>query len=121
MQVKSLGLAWIVVKDFKKAVQFYTEVVGLKLIAMHEEFPWAELEGYEGGAKLGISGEGDGFKAGDNACVTFTVESIEQAREELLAKGATCVGEIQEVPGHVKLQMVVDPDGNHVQLVEEIS
>jgi predicted enzyme related to lactoylglutathione lyase len=71
---QSLDLAWIVVKDLKKAVKFYTETVGLKLLELHEEFGWAELQGPDGGARLGIGVENDKdpIKAGTNACVTFT-------------------------------------------------
>lgn len=121
MKAKSLNLSWIVVKDFKKAVQFYTDVIGLKLIEMNDQLGWAELEGHEGGARLGIAQQDKIFQAGDNACVTFTVDNLEKAKESLLKKGAKCIGEVQEIPGHVKLQMIADLDGNHVQLVEQLN
>ena len=54
---KSMDLVWIVVKDFKKAVKFYTETVGLKLLRNDEKSGWAELQGKEGGAMLGIASE----------------------------------------------------------------
>ena len=123
MQPKSLDLAWIVVKDFKKAIQFYTETVGLKLGNVDENYGWAELQGHNGGAYLGIAQEQsgkDGLKSGQNACVTFTVDNIEKAISDLKKKGAHCVGPLQEVPGHVKLQMVTDEDGNSFQIVEKL-
>ena len=117
---QSFHLAWIVVKDIKKAVQFYTEVVGLKLLKLHEEFGWAELQGPNGGAMLGIAQENDKdpIKAGNNACLTFTVENLEKSRDSFLQKGAKFLGEIIEIPGHVKLLTGVDADGNHFQLAQ---
>lgn len=120
MQIKSFGLAWIVVKDFKKAIKFYTETVGLKLLKVTEEYGWAEFQGHEDGARLGISAENaeNPIKAGQNACPTFTVEDIVKAKESLHKKGAKFLGGIHEVPGHVRLLTGVDADGNHFQLVQ---
>ncbi|MBS3903359.1 MAG: VOC family protein [Anaplasmataceae bacterium] len=123
MRTKTMSLAWIAVKNLKQAIKFYTEVLGMKLMETHEQFGWAELQGHDGGARLGIAqlpDEGH-FKAGQNAVVTFTVENIEKATTELTTKGATCIGSVQEIPGHAKLQMAVDADGNHFQLVQILS
>jgi predicted enzyme related to lactoylglutathione lyase len=122
MNLKSMNLVWIVVNDLKKAIQFYTETVGLKLMEFHEQFGWAELEGHEGGARLGIAQAQkpeDGVP-GQNAVPTFTVGSLENAVANLLKKGAKLIGSVQEVPGHVKLQTVTDTDGNKFQLAELI-
>src|SRR5579872_3583029 len=122
MKVQSIDLIWIVVKDLKKAIKFYTEVVGLKVMQLSEEHGWAELQGHERGARLGIAQmEDENFKAGKNAVVTFTVENIDQAKREVVQKGGKCLGDIQEVPGHVKIQTVVDADGNQFQLVQMLS
>jgi predicted enzyme related to lactoylglutathione lyase len=127
MNLASINLAWIVVNDLKKAIEFYTGTVGLKLMEHHEEYGWAELEGHNGGARLGVAqkclkgekGEDD-VQPGQNAVVTFTVKSLEKAIAEMKEKGATLIGEVQVVPGHVKLQMAQDSDGNRFQLVELI-
>ena len=50
MHIDSMDLAWIVVKDLKQAIQYYTETVGLKLMVYDEKFGWAELQGHNGGA-----------------------------------------------------------------------
>jgi predicted enzyme related to lactoylglutathione lyase len=119
MDAKSFALAWITVNDLKQAVKFYTEIVGLKVVVLSEEYGWAELQGHEGGARLGI---GQMREEKDlqirNAVPTFSVENIEKAREEVVKKGAKCLGPIEEVPGHVKMQMIIDSDGNHFQLVQ---
>lgn len=126
MSAKSIELAWIVVKDFKAAVKFYTEVVGLKLVEMNEEWGWAELAGHDGeGMKLGIAQQNpkcdEPVQPGHNAVLTFTVDNLEKENKNLLKQGIKLIGPIQEVPGHVKLQTVRDTEGNYFQLVEKIS
>ena len=92
MQVKEIGLSWIVVKDIKAAVDYYTNVVGLKLMEFNEQYGWAELEGYEGGSRLGIAQENPQEKvlAGQNAVVTFTVGNLDLAKAEMVKKGVKC-------------------------------
>ena len=123
IKVNQLGLCWIVVDDIKKAVKFYTEVVGLKLVEFHEEFKWAELEGHQGGARFGI-GEATAeccTKSGSNAIPTFTVDNLDDTLAILKQKSAHCKGDIVEVPGHVRMQTVVDDYGNEFQFVQVLS
>lgn len=122
MAIKAINLAWIVVKDLKKAVKFYTEVVGLKLTELDEKYGWAELSGHDGGALLGIAQKCDAepMQPGQNAVVTFTVENLDKACLDLSKKGLKKKGDVLEVPGIVKLQMYVDHDNNHFQLVEQL-
>lgn len=120
MAVKSFNLAWISVKDFKKSIAFYRDVLGLKIHQLHEEFGWVEFQGSDGGALLGIGKEDikESIRAGQNAVVTFVVDDILKSKAELIQKGVKMVGDIMEVPNTVKLQSFLDPDGNHAQLVE---
>lgn len=120
MQVKEIGLAWIVVKNIKAAIRYYTEVVGLKLMEFNEQYGWAELEGHEGGSRLGIAQENpkEAISAGQNAVVTFTVGSVDKAKADMVKKGAKLDGETIEIPGHVKMQTVIDQDGNRFQICE---
>ncbi len=120
MRIKNIGLSWIVVKNFKAAVKYYTEIVGLKLMEINEQFGWAELQGDEGGARLGIAQEAphEKVKAGQNAVVTFTVDDLEKMKSEMVKKGAHCEGDVLEIEGHVKMQTVIDSDGNRFQICE---
>ncbi len=123
MKAKEMGLVWIVVKGFNKALKYYTEVVGLQLKEVNEEWGWAELVGSDGGMRLGI-GKCDAqspIQPGMNAVATFTIDNIEESRIKMLSQGAECLGEIQEVPGHVKMQTVRDQDGNIFQMVEVVT
>ena len=119
-----MDLTWILVKDLNKSVKFYTEKVGLKLNSLDEAFGWAELQGHDGGSMLGIAqmhpSGNEWITPGQNAVVTLSVENLDKAIAELKEKGAKFIGETQEVPDHVKMQMVQDLDGNHFQLVESL-
>lgn len=115
----SMDLAWIVVDDFKAAVKYYTEVVGLKLMELNEAMGWAELQG-ENGARIGIGKkhEMSNILPGQNAILTFTVSDLDQTKAQMVQKGAQCVGDIVEIPGHVRMQLVKDLDGNQFQIVQ---
>lgn len=117
-----ISLSWIVVKDIEAAVKFYTQTVGLTLREFNPHYGWAELSGPEGSI-LGLAKENmeQNAKAGTNAVITVTVDNIAKARDEFLKKGVTLIGDVIEVPGHVKMQTFQDRDGNTLQMVELIS
>lgn len=119
MQTQGIFLSWIIVKNIKEAIKFYTEVCGLELKEFHEEYRWAELSGPNGCA-LGIGEEGpeSEIKPGANAVVTITVKDLNEAIAHFNKKGATLIGDVIEVPGHVKMQTFSDKDGNTMQIVE---
>lgn len=125
MKIKTMGLAWIPVNDFKKAITFYTEILGLKVLESNEEWGWAELAGHDGGSRIGIShhtetpaGNASPVKPGQNAVLSFDVANLEEAVAELQKKGVKLIGDIEVIPDHVKMQMVQDVDGNFIHLVE---
>ncbi len=123
MKTKSCELSWIVVSDFAKAKKFYSEVLGLKTVCSEDEWGWAELEGHNGGSRIGLTKDNQHspIRPGQNAVITLVVDNLEKAIDELKSKKVKLLGEIQEVPGHVKLQLLADDDGNYLQLVEKIS
>lgn len=123
MSIKSIDMTWIVVSDLKKAVTYYTDVIGLTLNQFSDEFGWAELSGREGGCQLGLAQNASHCPVlpGDNAVFTLTVENIQEHKKRLSAKNVTFLGDVLEVPGHVKLLLCQDADGNKFQLVESLS
>lgn len=120
MAIKKIGLSWITISDFKKSEYFFVNTLGLKVLNKSPEYGWLELTGVNGGAVLGVGQCMEDNKAGSNAVVTFTVDDIEETKENLENKGVK-VSEIMEVPGHVKLANFADHDGNLFQLAEEIT
>lgn len=121
MKSEGFHLAWIVVKDLEKAIEFYTKTVGLELKELSKEHGWAELSGPHG-AILGIAQESSHSEvsAGSNAVVTITVPEINAAISHFKSRGATLVGKMLEIPGHVKMQTFADADGNTMQLVQTL-
>lgn len=121
--MKNLGiqLSWLTIKDLSSAIQFYTEIAGFELLEHSPEYGWAELKG-EGGSRLGLSTECEEnpIKAGSNSITCITVDDITKACALFTQKGAKLIGEMMEVPGHVKIQSFLDKDGNTLQLVEKI-
>lgn len=121
MVAKRSDLAWITVSDINKAKKFFTEVVGLQVRTDTAEYGWLELVAKDGGSALGIGQSNPNestVKAGDNAIVTFTVDDIDQAKSEFEQKNVTLIGDIVEVPGHVKMLFFTDFDGNKFQIVQ---
>ena len=122
MDVKGIHLSWIVVSNIESAIKFYTETVGLTLMEFSKEYGWAELMGKDG-ARLGIAQHNSSSEVaiGGNAVVTISVADIEKAKLGFLAKNVQLIGDIIEVPGHVKMQTFKDTDGNTFQLCQLLS
>ena len=125
MVVKRSDLSWILVSDINKAKKFFTEVLGLEIRSDTPEYGWVELMPKEGGAALGIGQYnpqyGKDAKPGENAIITFTVDDIVKAKALFQEKNVTLLGDIVEVPGHVKMLFFADADGNKFQLVQVLN
>lgn len=123
--VVGIHMAWVVVNDLSKAIQFYTETLGLTLLEESKEYGWAELSG-PSGTRLGLAERKDNseewdaanVQPGQNAVVALTVKDIEAAIKDYQAKGVRLLGKVMEVPGEVKFQTFRDLDGNLFQLAE---
>jgi predicted enzyme related to lactoylglutathione lyase len=115
--MRSINMTWVVVDDLDRAIKFYTDVVGLNLQEHVPEFGWAELQG-NGGCRLGLAT--GPHSPGGNAVIAISVDDIDAASKEMQGKGAKLIGDMIEIPGHVKLQDMVDPDGNQLQLAQKL-
>ncbi len=122
MAIKRIDLAWVTVSDFERSKKFFVETLGLTVLCSEDEQGWLELVGEDGGAMLGVGKAApDGAdRPGQNGVITFTVDNIVKTKNHLEAHGVDFIGEIIEVPGHVKLVFFTDPDGNKYQLVEDM-
>lgn len=122
MAILRSDLSWITVSDIKKAKKFFVEVVGLELRTDTPEWGWVELVAKDGGSALGIGQYnpqyGKEIKPGENAIVTFTVDDIVKVKAEFEKKNVTLLGDIVEVPGHVKMLFFTDLDGNKFQVCQ---
>lgn len=121
MKAKNFGLAWITVSDLEKSKKFFTETLGLVLKEYDENYGWMEFEAQEGGARVGVGKYIEEYavtRPGQNAVMTFTVDNVRAATEDLKKKGVKLLGEAMEIPGEVIMQTFADNDGNIFQLVE---
>jgi predicted enzyme related to lactoylglutathione lyase len=103
------------VSDMDKAIQFYTETLGLPLKIRFDNY-WAEVDA--GPITIGLHPTEDGKKPkqGGGGTISFRVADIESFVEEIKKKGAN-VGKIQ-TPERGKFAMISDPDGNMIHVVE---
>ena len=122
MNIKRMDMAWITVSDAKQAKAFFCDILGLKLSSEAPEHGWMELVGHEGGATLGVGkackDTAPDVKPGQNAVMTMTVDDIVAMKQMLEAKGVKFLGDIIEVPGHVKMALFCDADNNKFQIVQ---
>lgn len=122
--IKQMNLAWISVSDIAQAKKFFVETLGMQIEADAPDYGWLEVSGKdENCMRLGIgqARPESAEKPGMNAVVTMIVDDIVIAKKELTTKGVQFVGDIIEVPGHVKLATFLDPDNNMFQLVQMLS
>ena len=112
-----INLSWYHVADLEKAKKFYGEVLGLK--KTFEMEGWAEFSHADGAASIGLNQLRPGDeKAG--ATVVLKVEDLETARRQLKKHGVEFEGEVQEIPGVVRIATFSDPFGNRLQLVQTL-
>jgi predicted enzyme related to lactoylglutathione lyase len=122
MKIKNISLAWIATADIAKAKDFFTNTLGLEISADSQEQGWLEFKANDDSFLLGVGevkedSENSPIMPGYNAIVTFTVDDIEASKKELEAKNVD-VYDIAEVPCHVKMAFMQDPDGNIFQIVQ---
>ena len=105
---------WYRVRDLEAARAFYRERLGFEEAYVDEEDRWARL--VRGNTELAIA---EGEREEGDAVLTLDVTDLKQEAERLRGAGVE-VGTVLEIPGTIRLLDVFDPDGNRVQLSEEI-
>ena len=109
---------WYRVSDLEAAKAFYTQKLGFEQVYADEEDRWIRLR--RDGIELAIA-EGDfaGEAAGDDVVAALDVADV-KAEAERLREAGVKVGVVLEIPGTIRLLDVFDPDGNRIQLSEEV-
>ena len=103
---------WYQVRDLDRARAFYTGKLGFTETQATDE--WAELE--HGEMKIALA-EGEPQPEGPVASVD--VEDVKREAERLRSEEVD-VGTVIELHDQVRVVDVFDPDGNRLQLVEEL-
>jgi catechol 2,3-dioxygenase-like lactoylglutathione lyase family enzyme len=105
---------WYRVRDLEEARAFYRDRLGFEEAYVDEEDRWARL--VRGQSELAIA---EGEREEGDAVLTVDVTDLKQEAERLRGAGVE-VGTVLEIPGTIRLLDIFDPDGNRVQLSEEL-
>ncbi len=108
--------AWFWVADMDRALRFYVDAVGLRLIHRHGD-EWAELDA--GRIRLALHGGGaDARPLPEGGTVVFEVDDLDAARFALELREIAFEPGAGEVEGRGRFASFRDPDGNRLQLIE---
>ena len=106
---------WYYVKDLDAARTFYREALGFEETAVDFTDRWSHL--VHGAMEIGLA-EGD--PQIDGAVAHVDVDDVKGEAERLRGEGVE-VGTVVEIPqGVMRLLDVYDPDGNRIQLAQEL-
>ena len=103
------------VRDMTASIAWYERVMQCKLLYRADEIGWCELATPMPGVNIGLS-EVEAVTQGGGATNVFEVADIDAAKAHLDAEGVRQDGDIQHIPGLVKLITFYDPDGNAFML-----
>ncbi len=106
---------WYHVRDLDAGRAFYTEKLGFREMYVDEEERWARLE--RGAMQIALA---EGEPEGEAGVATVDVEDIRAEAERLRREGIE-VGTVLELHGEMRLLDVYDPDGNRIQLAEDVA
>jgi predicted enzyme related to lactoylglutathione lyase len=113
--VDRLDLVFYWVSDLTRAVEFYRDALGLRLLRL-DAGNWAEFDA--GGRRFALHAavEGQSVTPG-GATAVFSVQDLDRAKSELSARGVR-FGHEGDVEGYARFASFTDPDGNTVQVIE---
>jgi catechol 2,3-dioxygenase-like lactoylglutathione lyase family enzyme len=109
---------WYRVSDLDAARAFYRDVLGFTEMFVDEDEGWVSLDRGETEIAIGLAEDVGGD--GEGQVATIDVKDVKAERERLTAAGAE-VGTVLELHGAMRLLDVFDPDGNRIQLTEDLS
>jgi catechol 2,3-dioxygenase-like lactoylglutathione lyase family enzyme len=106
---------WFRVRDLDAARTFYRAKLGFDEAYVDEVDRWARL--VRGSAEVALA-EGE-HEVDEDAVLTLDMADLKAEAERLRGEGVR-VGTIVEIPGTIRLLDVFDPDGNRLQLSEDL-
>ena len=107
------------VSDLDRALAWYQEVLGFKLLYRLDDLAWCELASPVERVNVGLSQTEKGGGPG-GATLTWGVKNIDEARKRLEAKSVRFDGETHVIEGMVTLATFYDLDGNAMMLYEDL-
>ena len=105
---------WYRVRDIEDARSFYTDKLGFSETYYDADGKWAKLE--RSGMQIALA-EGEPEEGG---VATVDVENVKGEADRLRGLDVD-VGTVVELHSEMRILDVFDPDGNRIQLVEDIA
>jgi catechol 2,3-dioxygenase-like lactoylglutathione lyase family enzyme len=106
---------WYYVRDLDESRRFYRETLGFDEDAVDFTERWSHVR--RGGMELGLA---EGEPQPDGAVAHVDVDDVKAEADRLRDEGVE-VGVVVEIPqGVMRLLDVYDPDGNRIQLAQEL-
>jgi catechol 2,3-dioxygenase-like lactoylglutathione lyase family enzyme len=105
---------WYHVRDFDAGRAFYTGKLGFVETYLDEEGRWARL--VRGEMEIAVA---EGEPQEETGVATVDVEDVKAEADRLRGEGVE-VGTVLELHGAIRLLDVFDPDGNRLQLAQEL-
>jgi catechol 2,3-dioxygenase-like lactoylglutathione lyase family enzyme len=106
---------WYQVRDLDAARAFYTQKLGVTETFADGEGAWVKLE--RGPMEIALA---PGDPQEDGGVAHVDVPDVKAVAEQLRNDGVE-VGVVFELHGEMRLVDVFDPDGNRIQLAQELS
>ncbi|HEX9410805.1 MAG TPA: VOC family protein [Actinomycetota bacterium] len=113
--LKQLDLIFYWVSDMDRAVSFYRDILGLRMVRRDED-TWVEFESGGGRLALHSVAEGQPMTPG-GATAVFSVDDLDRAKADLSSRGVR-FGHEGDVAGFARFASFLDSEGNTVQLIE---
>ena len=104
---------WYGVRDLDRARDFYTRHLGFEEVYRDDEGGWMRLARNGNELALAESAEETG------AVLAVAVDDVKGEAARLREEGVE-IGVVVEIPGAIRLLDVFDPDGNRLQLTEDL-
>ena len=108
-------MVWYHVRDLDAARAFYRDKLRFEETYHDEDGRWARLT--RGQMEIGLA---EGEPAEDGGVAHVDVPDVKAEAERLRSEGVE-VGVVFELHGEMRLLDVFDPDGNRIQLAQELS
>jgi catechol 2,3-dioxygenase-like lactoylglutathione lyase family enzyme len=107
---------WYRVADLDNARAFYRDLLGFTETFVDEDERWASLD--RGQTEIAV-GETREQPDEDGPVATVDVDDVKAERKRLAEAGVE-VGTVLELHGAMRILDVFDPDGNRIQLAEDM-